>query len=441
MFFTSPIYCTTMCDTVVAEMNRIHKLFKSRNPSYTGAVSLMGHSLGSCILFDILAGQDSCENAEDGVATDPPIAPMNTPPTSTGVVASKSPSPPGPGLPTIEELCKQMNLLNLLPVFQEEQIDTETIMMCSESDLKDLEIPFGPRKKLLAFIQEHQYKMSNPPSETASPQGETASPQQQSPRNETVSRQPPTPPTDQTAKRTPSQTEFLFEKTNTGIGQPLVKYKKLEFETSCLFSLGSPIGLFLTARGVHNLGADYKLPHCMEFFNIFHPYDPVAYRVEPLINAETIELRPSLIPHHKGRKRLHLELKDNLSRASTQIKNSIMGAVNSTWTSISAFAKAHRGGEEAEETTAVGESAAEQSLESVSSENSLESLEEQENLLKEKSMNFGKLNDGRRVDFVLQENPMESLNEYIFALGSHLCYWKSDDTALLVVDNIYKRIK
>ncbi|CAG2060160.1 unnamed protein product, partial [Timema podura] len=31
----------------------------------------------------------------------------------------------------------------------------------------------------------------------------------------------------------------------------------------------------------------------------------------------------------------------------------------------------------------------------------------------------GQLNSGRRVDYVLQEAPFESFNEYLFALGSH----------------------
>lgn len=33
--------------------------------------------------------------------------------------------------------------------------------------------------------------------------------------------------------------------------------------------------------------------------------DPVAYRIEPMILAD-LDLKPVLIPHHKGRKRLHL---------------------------------------------------------------------------------------------------------------------------------------
>lgn len=35
----------------------------------------------------------------------------------------------------------------------------------------------------------------------------------------------------------------------------------------------------------------------------------------------------------------------------------------------------------------------------------------------------GRLNGGRRIDFVLQEKPIESFNEYLFAIQSHLCYW------------------
>lgn len=36
---------------------------------------------------------------------------------------------------------------------------------------------------------------------------------------------------------------------------------------------------------------------------------------------------------------------------------------------------------------------------------------------------LGKLNDSKRVDYVLQEAPLEFFNEYIFALSSHVCYW------------------
>ena len=39
------------------------------------------------------------------------------------------------------------------------------------------------------------------------------------------------------------------------------------------------------------------------------------------------------------------------------------------------------------------------------------------------SIAMGRLNQGQRFDFVLQEKPIEILNEYLFALSSHVCYW------------------
>lgn len=36
---------------------------------------------------------------------------------------------------------------------------------------------------------------------------------------------------------------------------------------------------------------------------------------------------------------------------------------------------------------------------------------------------FGIINRGRRIDYVLQEAPIEFFNEYLFALTSHVCYW------------------
>merc|ERR1719245_1188906 len=47
------------------------------------------------------------------------------------------------------------------------------------------------------------------------------------------------------------------------------------------------------------------------------------------------------------------------------------------------------------------------------------------------------LNGGRRIDFVLQEAPLESFNEYVFAVTSHLCYWESEDTSLMIIKEIY----
>lgn len=51
--------------------------------------------------------------------------------------------------------------------------------------------------------------------------------------------------------------------------------------------------------------------------------------------------------------------------------------------------------------------------------------------------NIGYLNKHNRIDFVLQEAPLEYFNEYLFAITSHVCYWESEDTILFIVKNIY----
>lgn len=104
---------------------------------------------------------------------------------------------------------------------------------------------------------------------------------------------------------TVSNTSVTFVGGTHGVGLPLVEYPQLDFKITNFFALGSPVAMFLTIRGVEHLSRDFQLPTCKNMFNIFHPFDPVAYRLEPLINPD-IQHRPVLMPHHKGRKRLHL---------------------------------------------------------------------------------------------------------------------------------------
>lgn len=51
---------------VLSECNRIAKLFRDRNPLFKGKVHVMGHSLGSAILFDILCRQPDTDVSGNG---------------------------------------------------------------------------------------------------------------------------------------------------------------------------------------------------------------------------------------------------------------------------------------------------------------------------------------------------------------------------------------
>ncbi|CAH0404014.1 unnamed protein product [Chilo suppressalis] len=286
LFYTSPVFCQTIIDTVCAELNRIYKLFISRTPSFNGRVSLGGHSLGSVILYDLL-----CHQTLEGV------------------------------------------------------------------------------DELKSYVEG-----------------------------------------------------------SAGTGQGAVRYPSLAFRPAALYALGSPIAMFECIRGVKSLGDNFKLPTCQNFFNIFHPYDPIAYRIEPLINAQLGSVKPYLIPHHKGRKRMHLELKDTMARVGADIKQKLIESLKSTWSSMW---KSQPPPHDAQLEKVVEE---EIEKEQLCAENKDDAMQ---NEIQATPDLLGSLNGGRRVDYVLQETPLEMINEYLFAMSSHVCYWESEDTMLLILREIY----
>lgn len=68
----------------------------------------------------------------------------------------------------------------------------------------------------------------------------------------------------------------------------LQKYGTLDCKVESLFTLGSPMGLFMTLRGASaGVSSECRgrrlLPLGVRLYNLFHTLDPVAYRVEPLV--------------------------------------------------------------------------------------------------------------------------------------------------------------
>ncbi|CAH1642734.1 unnamed protein product [Spodoptera littoralis] len=291
LFYTSPVFCQTILDTVCKELNRIYELFLQRNPDFKGGVSLGGHSLGSVILYDLLCHQNELSPEE----------------------------------------CRHKSDKNYV---------------------------HGP----------------------------------------------------------------------AGTGQPAVRYPQLDFAPAALYALGSPIAIFECIRGVESLGASFSLPTCKNFFNIFHPYDPIAYRIEPLINPVLRDLKPYLIPHHKGRKRMHLELKDTMARVGADLKQKLLESLRSTWNKW-----------KTQPTEGQLEKVVEEELEKeqLTDDSKEEMAREKELSTPEK---LGRLNGGRRIDYVLQEAPLEMINEYLFAMSSHVGYWESEDTMLLILREIYSAL-
>ncbi|XP_035981790.1 SEC23-interacting protein [Fundulus heteroclitus] len=442
LFYNSPTYCQTIMDTVAQEINRLYALFMKRNPDYRGAISVAGHSLGSLILFDLLSNQKTV-SAAPIMPTMPATngdAKQRTAPASQ---AENAASPP----PAVEEPAKEdeeefedlaavlqhLGLSEYKSTFDEEKIDIESFLMCTIEDLKEMGIPLGPRKKIAKFVKERVSRQAarlaaqQKKAELKEDGGQAAAPGDPA---GTVGTKPP-------VGSAMSSVHVDYNYFEVGTGQVSVIYRSLDFEPVNFFALGSPIGMFLTVRGLEKIDETYQLPTCKGFFNIYHPLDPVAYRIEPMIVPD-LDLKPVLIPHYKGRKRLHLELKESLSRMGSDLKQGFISSLRSAWQTLNDFARAHTSSALQAELAMVANQIAEEEQHAHDEHKIPESPEPQRE--EEPQVKIGMLNGGSRIDYVLQEKPIESFNEYLFALQSHLCYWQSEDTALLLLKEIYKTL-
>uniref|UniRef100_A0A8C9NIJ8 SEC23-interacting protein n=1 Tax=Serinus canaria TaxID=9135 RepID=A0A8C9NIJ8_SERCA len=445
LFYNSPTYCQTIVDKVGMEMNRLYALFMSRNPDFKGGVSVAGHSLGSLILFDILSNQkDLASSVNSG-----PFSGVNGNVKDVAVhdkqVVCKLVFPEE-DVPTLQKTLEMLSLSEYVSTFEKERIDMESLLMCTVDDLKEMGIPLGPRKKIANFVKDRAAKQDQKKAAAEKKAVLAATIQTQEDTQKSKEGVSPVSPSESgqmhSKRKLPvgasvSSVNIDYEYFEIGTGQVSVVYSALDFEPDIFFALGSPIGVFLTVRGVEKIDENYRLPTCKGFFNIYHPLDPVAYRLEPMI-IEDLDLKPVLIPHHKGRKRLHLELKDSLSRMGSDLKQGFISSLKSAWQTLNEFARAHTSSTQlqAELEKVANQIKEEEEKQVVEAEKISESADPPKD--EDVSVKVGMLNGGRRIDYVLQEKPIESFNEYLFALQSHLCYWGSEDTALLFLKEIYR---
>ena len=68
-------------------------------------------------------------------------------------------------------------------------------------------------------------------------------------------------------------------------------YPKLNFTPDFLFMVGSPLGAVIIQRGQEL--TNYQLPST-QCFNLFNLYDPLAYRLEPLLDSRFTDISPVL---------------------------------------------------------------------------------------------------------------------------------------------------
>jgi hypothetical protein len=133
-----------------------------------------------------------------------------------------------------------------------------------------------------------------------------------------------------------------------------------------------------------------------------------------------------LIPHHQGRDRAHIEFKKKVNLVKTislQIKDVVTTSISND-----------RQSKQIANENTVDDSSVYLEIDQARPESNYSN----ESAADASTVDFGKICRGRRVDYVLQEHPLESMNSYLFAVASHACYWQSEDTLLFIVKEIYE---
>ncbi|XP_051777530.1 membrane-associated phosphatidylinositol transfer protein 2 isoform X8 [Erpetoichthys calabaricus] len=76
---------------------------------------------------------------------------------------------------------------------------------------------------------------------------------------------------------------------------------KFDFEVSDFFLFGSPLGLVLALRKtvIPNLDVAQLRPACQQVYNLFHPADPSACRLEPLLEKKFHLVPPFNVPRYQ----------------------------------------------------------------------------------------------------------------------------------------------
>uniref|UniRef100_A0A671MJ15 Phospholipase DDHD1-like n=1 Tax=Sinocyclocheilus anshuiensis TaxID=1608454 RepID=A0A671MJ15_9TELE len=272
MYYTSPLYRDEITRGLTKELNRLYTLFCERNPEFAekGKVSIVSHSLGCVITFDIMTGWDPVRFVHEEV------------PDAMEADVSR----------------------------QERQLLEDLRNTC----LRNLE-------DTLRHLQ-------------------------------------------------------------TSSSKP---FPALKFKVENFFCMGSPLAVFLALRGVRpgtNGTQDHFLPKsiCQRLFNIFHPTDPVAYRLEPLILKHYITIHTCF------------------STGAASIGKGIGGIL------FSRFSR---------------------------SSGQVCGTEEK---IEEKTGDTMELE--KRIDFELREGLVES--RYWSAVTSHTAYWCSHDVALFLLTFMYR---
>jgi len=207
-------------------------------------------------------------------------------------------------------------------------------------------------------------------------------------------------------------------------------YKQLDFPVHTFFAVGSPIGLFTilsdrnirffdwkhpSMKGLTN--NDTLVPIVKKMYNIFHPSDPVAHRIEPLIlkkkdyiKEEGEILKPNPVPYSKGGLTGTVREFQGYQKDFALRSMKLFGGV---YNAVQAFIDPKSESREIKDDDDVEE--------------------------KFDARNIRHINPHGRLDYVIQADILD--NQYLAAIPAHSSYWNDKDTISFVLAELYRDMK
>ncbi|XP_047939773.1 phospholipase SGR2-like [Salvia hispanica] len=455
LYYMSPIYCQEIIDSVSNQLNKLYLKFLKRNPGYDGKVSIYGHSLGSVLSYDILCHQETL--------TSPfPMEWMYKEKIKNNIPHSVRNNSTSNNSPNSNSRCESSeNVENVLSenmdLVEEPTEGTSNPLgppISSESDLSSLG---GNADELFHSLYDMDFNKNNPINEPNTMRTDAVLFDDS---------------TENFHRSKADKIRLLMEekdllkakvkefeadcyskevlsvnakKNSSDVNQsdpkrrqhghrdclksytPQIRYTKLEFKVDTFFAVGSPLGVFLSLRNVRigiGKGKEYwkeknineEMPACRQMFNIFHPFDPVAYRIEPLVCEEIMHKPPVIIPYHRGGKRLYVvlkEFKEGLASCSQAVRNHFSRV------RVKVLTLCESKSDDEDEQSASSHKKNERSYGMIM---------------------MNRLTGSRdgRVDHVLQDKTFR--HPYVSTLGAHTNYWRDYDTALFMLRHLYRDV-
>ncbi|KAL1101046.1 hypothetical protein V6Z11_D05G271300 [Gossypium hirsutum] len=468
LYYMSPIYCQSIINSVSNQLNRLYLKFLKRNPGYDGKVSIYGHSLGSVLSYDILCHQENLSSPfpmewvyeKHSKDVGCPVDTNNQ---------SSNPS----SLDNLEENNINVRMKDAVDCVGEDMLVSQPTALVIEGNVEDeslvnSEIDVSAEDSIQKSCEEDVHRLLNDFSgtllldegglgkatdvaglsekvtEEESEEARDKDKEIKMLREEVNSleakiaelqshKSEDTTENKEMLVRKPPSLQKFDQKLVVTLDDaaqrytPYIRYTKLEFKVDTFFAVGSPLGVFLALRNIRiglGKGQDYwdeeniseEMPACRQMLNIFHPYDPVAYRIEPLVCKEHITKRPVIIPYHKGGRRLHIgfqEFTEDLAARSQGVMDRL------------SFIRAK--------------------VLTVCQSRNTDDLEGPKNMEEKEERSYGSQmierltgSEEGRIDHMLQDKTFE--HPYLQAIGAHTNYWRDYDTALFILKHLYRDI-